>query len=236
MIMVADGLPDCKGFLKPVPLSDTARLLVIRMIAGFLLHAGRMSCLQAAGAVRCEARHRAQISRFLARPRWRGMDINSLLRQSLLARESADGPWIDIIDATLCGQAGKKTENTYSTGNRQRRRQKGRRYGKYKHAPRSCHSFTMGLLITPSGMRIPFSKPFHTREYCQQKLARRGLSEEEKRWWRRQRTHGLCQAVRLASQQSELHYLAKRLETPSGIAKLKRLLRNNFAPEYRTAL
>ena len=29
----------------------------------------------------------------------------------------------------------------------------------------------MGLLITPSGMRIPFCKPYHTREYC----ARKGL-------------------------------------------------------------
>lgn len=454
MVMVADGVPDCKGFLKPVPLTDATKLLVIRMIAGFLLHAGRMSCLQAAGAVRCEARHRAQISRFLARPRWRGSDINSLLRQSLLAREPGDGQWIYIIDATMCGQAGKKTENTYSTGNRQRRPRKGSRYGKYKHARKSCHSFTMGLLITPSGVRIPFSKPFYTREYCQQKglrhrttaeaaadlirelplpegarvivlgdtaydaevlrdacadrnyqwifpsnservlagpkgnrpkvrsllkdwskwsrqtirlapsqgkyaiyrrlsrhrigpkvktrtydvhqekrevhsvgevrlvfstttanlktatpddvkilmtndlclplrevvelyslrwqielffkelksslgfhqykfrrfeavegwmelaltaimylewyrcrrLARRGLSAEAKHWWCCQRTHGLCQAVRLASQQSELHYLTKRLETPGGIAHLKRLLRNSLAPEYRAIL
>ncbi len=454
MVMVADALPNCKGFLKPTPLSVTTRLLVIRMIAGFLLHAGRMSCVQAAGAVRCEARHRAQISRFLARPRWKGNDINSLLRQSLLVREAADGRWIFILDATLNGQAGTKTENTYSTGNRQRRPQKGSRYGKYKHARKSCHSFTMGLLITPSGVRIPFSKPFYTREYCQQKglthrttaeaaadlirelplpegahvvvlgdtaydaqvvreacadrdyrwifpsnservlagpkgkrpkvrsllkdwptwsrqtirlapaqgkyavyrrlsthrigpkakmrtyyvhqekrgghsvgevrlvfstiqtnlktatpddvkilmtddlrlplrevvelyslrwqielffkelkstlgfhryrfrrfeavegwmqlaltaflylewyrcqqLARRGLNDEEKRWWRCQRTHGLCQAVRLASQQTELHYLAQRLETPGGVAKLKRILRDSFAPEYRAKL
>ena len=67
-------------------------------------------------------------------------------------------------------------------------------------------------------------------------LARRGLSEEDKKWWRHQRTHGLCQAVRLASQQNELKYLADRLETPGGIQKLKRLLRASFAPEYRAAL
>jgi len=69
-----------------------------------------------------------------------------------------------------------------------------------------------------------------------QQLARRGLSEKEKRWWRHQRRHGLCQAIRLASQQAELSYLAERLKTPGGIAKLKRLLRNAFAPEYRAAL
>jgi len=451
MIMVTDSLPGVKRWISRVGFSDTARLLAIRVIVAFVLHAGRMSCLQAAGAVRCEPRHRAQISRFLARPRWRKLDINSVLRQDLLDREAGQGMFVFIIDATLCGQAGKKTENTYSTGNRKRRPRKGRRYGKNKRASKSCHSFTMGLLITPSGVRLPFSKPYYTREYCKKKkrthrttaeaaadlirelplpegarvivlgdtaydaqvvrdacddrgyswifpsncervlagpkgkrpklrsllkdwstwsrqtlrlvpcqgeyavyrrlsahrigpktkprtyyvhqekrevhsvgevrlvfstmkqqlktatpddvkilmtndlrlrvrdvvelyslrwqielffkelkstlgfhqyqfqkfaavegwtelaltaflylewyrvrqLARRGLSEEDKRWWRHQRTHGLCQAIRLASQESELSYLAERLETPGGIAKLKRLLRNSFAPEYR---
>ena len=95
--------------------------MLIRVVVAFLLHAGRMSCLQAAGVVRCEARHRAQISRFLARPRWRKLNINSILRQRLLEREAADGLFVYIIDATLTSQAGKKTENTYSTGNRKKR-------------------------------------------------------------------------------------------------------------------
>jgi hypothetical protein len=454
MVMVADVLPDFKGLSKKITLSDTSRLLAIRMIAAFLLHAGRMSCMQASGTVRCETRHRAQISRFLARPGWKRTDINALFIQDLLANERIEGRWIYIIDATLCSQAGKKTENTYSTGNHKRRPRKGRRYGKNKHAKKSCHSFTMGLLITPSGIRIPFSKPYYTREYCKKKglrhrttaeaaadligelplpegakvvvlgdtaydalvvrdacskrnymwifpgnaervlagpkgkrpkvrsllkdwsnwskqtirlapgqgkyavyrrisahrigpkakmrtyyvheekqavysigkvrlvfstttanlktatpndvkilltndmhlplreivelyslrwqielffkelkstlgfhqykftrfdavegwtvlalatftylewyrcrqLVRRGLSEDEKRWWRRQRTYGLCQAVRLASRQSELHYLADKLKTPQGIAKLKRVLYNSFAPEYQAKL
>ena len=125
-----------------------------------------MSCLRAAGAVRCETRHRAQISRFLARPRWRKLDINSILRQKLLEQEASDGLFLFLVDATLNSQAGKKTENTYSTGNRKRRPREGRRYGKKKHAQKNCHSFTMGLLITPSGIRIPFCKPYYTHEYC----------------------------------------------------------------------
>jgi len=92
-----------------------------------------------------------------------------MLRQQLLERETAKGRFVYIIDATLVSQAGKKTENTYSTGNRKRRPCKGRRYGKNKHARKNCHSFTMGLLITPSGIRIPFSKPYYTREYCKEK-------------------------------------------------------------------
>ena len=166
MVMVADSLPGLKRWTAGLGLKDSAKLLVIRVVVTFLLHAGRMSCLRAAGAVRCETRHRAQISRFLARPRWRKLDINSILRQRLLEREAADGLFVYIIDATLTSQAGKKTENTYSTGNRKKRPRKGRRYGKNKHAQKNCHSFTMGLLVTPSGTRIPFCKPYHTREYC----------------------------------------------------------------------
>ena len=69
----------------------------------------------------------------------------------------------------MTSQAGKKTENTYSTGNRKKRLRKGRRHGKSKHAQKNCHSFTMGLLVTPSGTRIPFCKPDHEREYCKKK-------------------------------------------------------------------
>jgi len=454
MVMVADLLPGLKRLFSGLGLSDTTKLMMMRMVIAFILRAGRMSCLQSAGAVRSETRHRAQVSRFLARPRWKKLDINSVLRQRLLEREAGKGTFVFIIDATLCSQAGKKTGNTYSTGNRKRRSKKGRRYGKNKHAKKSCHSFTMGLLITPSGVRIPFSKPYHTREYCKkhglthrttaeaaadlirelplpegahvivlgdtaydaevvrdacqdrdytwifpcnpervlagpkgkrpkvrsllkdwskwsrqtirlapgqgeyavyrrlslhrigpkakprtfyvhqekrkvhsigevrlvfstmkkdlqtatpddvkilmtndprlsvrdvielyllrwqielffkelkstlgfhqyqfqkfaavegwselalttflylewyrvQQLSRRGLSEEDKAWWQHQRTYGLCQAVRLASQQGELEYIADRLETDGGIAKLKRVLRNSFAPEYRAAL
>jgi len=108
--MVADAVPGLKRWIGTLGLSDSAKLLVIRVVVAFLLHAGRMSCLGAAGAVRCEARHRAQISRFLARPRWRKVDINSILRQRLLEREAAKGVFIFISDATLTSQAGKNAD------------------------------------------------------------------------------------------------------------------------------
>jgi len=450
MVMVPDFIPGLKRCLRAIGLRKVAEQMVMRMVIAFILHAGRMSCLQAAGSIRSETRHRAQVARLLQRPSFFGLDINEALRNDLLARESGKGLFLFLIDATLCGQAGKKTENTYSTGNHKRRPKKGRRYGKNKRARKSCHSFTAGLLITPSGYRIPFSRAYRTREYCKKKglthrttaeaaadlirelplpegaevmvlgdtaydaeviraacadrgylwifpcnpervlagakprpkvrsllkdtasfswqtirfcpgqgpyvnyrrlsphrigpkakprtfyvhqerrevhsvgevrlvfstmkqkltkatpddvkilmtnatklsvrqivelyslrwqielffkelkstlgfdqyqfrrfecveswsqlaltaflyleiyranqLARKGLSDKEKEWWRHQRTHGLCQAVRLASEQSELTYIAERLETPGGIAKLRRLIRNSFAPEYR---
>ena len=112
MVMVADSLPGLKRWIAGLGLRDSAKLLVIRMVVTFLLHAGRMSCLRAAGAVRCETRHRAQISRFLARPRWRKLDINSILQQKLLEQEASDGLFLFLVDATLNSQAGKKTADS----------------------------------------------------------------------------------------------------------------------------
>lgn len=85
-------------------------------------------------------------------------------------------------------------------------------------------------------MELVLTAFLYLERYRSRQLARRGLSEEAKRWWRCQRTHGLCQAVRLANEQSDLEYISERLQTAGGIAKLKRLLRASFAREYRAAL
>ena len=159
MVMVADFIPFLKRYLQRAGLRQVAAEMVSRVVIAFLLHSGKMSCLQAAGSVRSETRHRAQVTRLLRRPSFRRLDVNAVLRQQLLDRETGRGMFVFLIDATLCSQSGKKTENTYSTGNRRRRPCQGRRYGKQKRASKSCHSFTMGLLITPSGVRLPWSRP-----------------------------------------------------------------------------
>jgi hypothetical protein len=145
MVMVADFAPGLKRFFKPAALRGALQFLVFRMVIAFPLHSGRMSCLAAAGAIQSEPVDRAQMTRFLRRPRWRGRDINGLLIRGLLESEPRQEKYLFLLDATLCAHAGRKTENTLSTGNRKRRPRKGRRYGKYKHARKSCHSFTMGL-------------------------------------------------------------------------------------------
>jgi hypothetical protein len=75
----------------------------------------------------------------------------------------------------------------------------------------------------------------YLESYRVQQMARRDLSDEEKRWWKHQRTYGLCQAVRLATELKELQYIADCLETPGGTRKLKRIIRNSFPKEYRAA-
>jgi Transposase DDE domain len=166
MIIVADSAAAFKSYLGNTGLNELARLMVLRMGLAFMARNGRMSCSQAACSVAAESIHRGELTRFLARPRWQKDNFNDPLRAALLAKESRRGRFIFLIDATLVSQAGKKTQNTYSTGNRGRHRAKNRRYGKKKIVFKKCHSFTFGLLLTPSGTRIPFQIPHYTKEYC----------------------------------------------------------------------
>lgn len=179
MVIISESAAALKGFLNHTGLSLLARGMMLRMVLAFIGHRGRMSCSQAAGSVASDSVHRGQLTRFLARPRWQKHDFNEPLRAMLLAKESKHGEFLFLIDATLVSQAGKKTQNTFSTNNHQRnRRPKRVRYNKKKIVYKKCHSFTFGLLITPSGMRIPFQIPHYTKEYCAEHgLAHRTTAE-----------------------------------------------------------
>jgi hypothetical protein len=168
MIIVSQSAATLKGFLVPTGLNELARTMVMRMVLAFIMHRGRMSCSAAAGCVASESIHRGELTRFMARPRWQKHDFNQPLMKMLLAKESKKGKFLFLVDATLVSQAGKKTKNTFSTGNRGRNPAKGRRYNKKKVVYKKVHSFTFGLLITPSGVRVPMQIPHYTKEYCQE--------------------------------------------------------------------
>ena len=67
-----------------------------------------------------------------------------------------------------------------------------------------------------------------------QHLTDRRVPPDARRWWQRQRLHGLCSGFRQASAGRELKYLADRLKSVGGIQKLKRLLTAALPNEYRT--
>ena len=170
MVIIGQSAQSLKRFLHLTPLTPLAQMMIFRMVLAFTRHRGRMSCSAAAGMVASESIHRGQLTQFLARPRWQKQDFNAPLVAALLALEpNRRGRFVFIVDATLVSQAGEKTENTYSTGNRKRRPKKGRRYNQKKVKRKNVHSFTFGLLITPSGIRIPLQVPHYTKEYCKKK-------------------------------------------------------------------
>ena len=132
MVMVSESVRTLKCFLALTELEPLALGMVLRMVLAFVWHRGRMSCSAAAGSVASETVHRGELTRFLARPRWQKIDFNTPLRKALLAKEAGRGRFMFIVDATLVSQAGAKTQNTHSTGNRQRRPKQGRRYNAKK--------------------------------------------------------------------------------------------------------
>ena len=128
MVMVPQAVPELKRFLQPLRLKDGARTMLIRMVTAFMLHAGRMTAWQAAGTIQTDPCHRAQVCRSLGRKFWAKYDPLQVLRAGMLSLEKRSGRYLFIIDQTLHGQQGQLTENTYSTGNRQRRPRKGVRH------------------------------------------------------------------------------------------------------------
>jgi len=170
-MMMQDTLPLVKTFFRIGSFGEHAQNYVVRMIIAFIFHAGRMSASQVALAVRTDIRHRAQVSRFLSGSSMaNGSTEHNGLATALIDMECRrQGRWLFLIDKTCTSRQGKKTQNTFSTGNRKRRPRKGRRYSRKKNAPKRCHGFVMGLLITPSGYRIPFHRCYYTKDYCKKK-------------------------------------------------------------------
>ena len=168
-MMISPRLPEIKGLFGSFSWKSLSGQYLLMIMLGFLNHRGRMSAQQAASAIVSCSRHRAGVTRFLLK---HGQQLPWLRHQCarrLLKKGPGCGRWVFIVDTTSVGHSGKRTENAFSTGNRKRRPRKGRRYSKYKHARRGCHSFVCGLLITPTGIRIPSFRSYYTREYCQKR-------------------------------------------------------------------
>ncbi len=169
-MIIPKSLPKIKQFFSGVCHRPFVVAYATRLIAGFLDHHGRMSAGQAAGSVASLSRHPAAIGRFLDRyGGWLWSMRKRLSDRLLEAAGNAAGVFVFILDATDVTQQGIKTDNTFSTGNRKPRTAQSPRYSKRRVARRSCHRHVMGLLLTPSGVRIPYYLPYYTRDYCQAK-------------------------------------------------------------------
>jgi hypothetical protein len=167
-MIISPSLPEINGLFGKFPWKSLVGQYLLMLMLGFINHRGRMSAQQAASAIVGRSRHRAGVGRFLQN---HGQQLHWLRYRSagrLLRKAPRRGRFLFVVDTTSVGHQGEKTENTFSTGNRQRRPAKGRRYSKYKHARRGCHSFVCGLLITPQGVRIPSFRCYYTHDYCRE--------------------------------------------------------------------
>lgn len=170
-MIIPQSMPKIKNFFRPIRPRAIVAAYLTRLIAGFIDHHGRMSAGQAAGAVASKARHRVNLARFLHRY-GRGLDwLRGEFAELLLnaAGPPAKGIYVFILDATDVTQQGAKTENMFFSGNRKPRQARLPRYSKRRVARHSCHRHVMGLLLTPSGVRIPSYRAYYTWDHCQTK-------------------------------------------------------------------
>lgn len=77
----------------------------MRLVAASVGHVGRMCCSEAADAIRSQARHRSQRTRFLARSRWStNWAVLDAVAGLLLQREARrDGTRVSLLDQTHVG-------------------------------------------------------------------------------------------------------------------------------------
>jgi len=166
-MIIPESLPGIKSFLRPVTRQLSNAGMLVRLMAAFVGHVGRMSASQAAEAVRTLSRHRANVCRYLARDsavnNW---TLNRLGRRIIQSERRRRGEWFFVVDSTFIGHQGTHGENMFSCGNTGQRPRKSNRKQR-KVSRRSCHGFVMGLLITPRGCRIPCFASYLTHEYCQ---------------------------------------------------------------------
>lgn len=176
-MILRNSLPRVQAFLRPADLTRSAASLLCRIMLAFCCHHGPMSACQAASLPRADSRHRASPCRFLGRKRWAKADWMLPVRRLLIDRtlihttdnqKKPQGTYFFLADQSLFSRQGEKTPNTFSSGNRTRRAQKGRRYSNKKTKPKRCHCFVFALLLTPQGVRIPYKKAYYTEEYCKQ--------------------------------------------------------------------
>jgi hypothetical protein len=107
MLILQDAPAGIKTFLKAANLPTTTFDYVVRLMVGFVFHFGRMSASQAAGVMPAQARHRAQVARFLADCRW-SKDWSQCLWMATLVLEQERkraGRWIYILDQTYSAPA-----------------------------------------------------------------------------------------------------------------------------------
>lgn len=72
-------------------------------------------------------------------------------------------------------------------------------------------------------------------EWIRAKQVKQAKTSHQRRWWQRQRTHGLSLAVCQRLQEAELTALHRHTATRTGTKKLRKLLRHALATEYRYA-
>jgi hypothetical protein len=173
-MILGHALPLGKSFfaLLAVVSPVAHSLFLARFVLACVLPKRRLTATLIASCMRGHKRHRSNVVRFLrGLPAGVAADWLGALFGDLLSNEPAKGTWLFLLDQTYCGHQSSRLENSYSTAHRGRRQKHDRKNKRKKRKQQKqsyCHCFVMGLLLTPSGVRLPVWLPYYTKDYCKQ--------------------------------------------------------------------
>jgi hypothetical protein len=168
-MILGHALPLGKAFFSLLTLPAHDALFLTRFVLACVLPRGNLSAALVGSVMREHPRHRSNVLRFLRRlPPTVAHDWLEAVFGNLLLDEPSTGTWIFLLDQTYCGHQSELMENGFSTahrGRRQKHDRKNKRKKKKKQNQSYCHCFVFGLLLTPSGLRLPVWLSYYTKEY-----------------------------------------------------------------------
>jgi hypothetical protein len=165
-MIFAASLPRFKAFLGDCGQKASDLTCCLLVLTPFLLPAARRSVAAAARSILGEVKNAAWLLRWLGSSNAPAALLAAAQRRLHdTAAAHADGLHLLLLDATQHSQQGYHTQNTFACGNRRPRPKKSDRQQQSVHR-RSGHCFVFALLLTPSGVRIPYWLPYYTEEFC----------------------------------------------------------------------
>jgi hypothetical protein len=166
VMIFATSLPRFKSFLGDFVPKTSDLSCCLLFITPFLVPTCRRSVAAAARSVLDDVRDAGWLLRWLGGSSAPAALLAAAQNQLLhAARDKAERLHVLVIDSTMHGQQGQKTQNTYSCRNTKKRPTKSERHQKKFHR-RSEHCFVFALVLSPNGLRIPYWLPFYTKQHC----------------------------------------------------------------------
>jgi hypothetical protein len=170
-MILGHALPLGKTFFSLLAMPAHDVQFLSRIILACVLPSRTLTAALIASVMRGQRRHRGNVCRYLRRlPATIAQDWLQDIFGNLLLEEPPGGTWLFLLDQTYCGHQSQRMENSYSTahrGRRQKHERKNKRKKQKKQQQSYCHCFVFGLLLTPSGLRLPVYLPYYTKEYCE---------------------------------------------------------------------
>jgi len=143
--------------------NEKSRLIPLYM-AGILFSPGKRTMTSLGSSILSDQRHKTAVCKFFRRKTFCSRDILLRILKRLISEElktyGPAGEWVLIIDGT-CTRRGSFTKIANAV-------QYKTKDSSNKGVSTKAHTFVMGILVSPRGIRYPLRSSYYTKEYCKE--------------------------------------------------------------------